>query len=101
MQDFTQFEAPMRRRDALGVLLNTRGYVCSEIVLRKFVREIGGYKLSATLMRADIEWLAKRKLVKTHETDGVLFATLLERGRDVAQGDEHIDGVEPPDVARA
>jgi hypothetical protein len=99
--DYIEFQAPMRRRDTLGVLLATRGNVCSEVALRSFVRNLGNYNLSAALMRDDIQWLAERLLVKTHETGGVLFATLLERGRDVAQGDEHIDGVEPPDVARA
>lgn len=101
MGKFTDFQAPMRRRDALQVLNETRGYVCSEIALRSFVRNLGNYNLPAALMRDDIHWLQERQLLKTHETDGVLFATLLERGRDVAQGDEHIDGVEPPDVARA
>lgn len=101
MTDFSEFQAPMRRRDELQILLQTRGNTCSELALRGFVRRFGGYNLSAALMRDDIHWLAERRLVKTHETDGVLFATLLERGRDVAQGDEHVDGVEPPDVARA
>lgn len=90
----------MRRRDTLQVLLQTRGYVCSEITLRKIVRELGNYNLSAALMRDDIYFLEELGLVKTHKTDDVLFATLLERGRDVAQGDEHVDGVDMPDVAR-
>jgi hypothetical protein len=101
MTDFMAFQAPMRRRDTLLVLLQTRGHVCSEVALRRFVRSWGGYNLSAALLRDDIHWLAERRLVKTHETDGVLFATLIERGRDVAEGDEFVDGVEPPDVARA
>lgn len=101
MTTLMEFEAPLRRRDTLQVLLATRGYVCSEIALRKYVREMGNYALPAATMREDIEWLAKHGLVKTHETEGVLFATLLERGRDVAQNDEQIDGVEPPDVSRA
>lgn len=100
MSDFMTFQAPERRRDALAVLLQTRGNVCSEVALRSFVRRVGGYNLSAALMRDDIHWLAERRLVKTHEADGVLFATLIERGRDVAQGDEIVDGVAPPDVPR-
>ena len=95
-----KFQAPMRRRDALYVLLQTRGYVCSELTLRRFVRELGNYNLSAALMREDIQFLEERNLVKTHETDGVQFVTLIERGRDVAEGDETIEGVAMPDVAR-
>lgn len=95
-----QFQAPLRRRDTLWVLLQTRGYVCSELTLRRFVRELGGYNLSAALMREDIQFLEERQLVKTHETDGVQFVTLIERGRDVAEGDEILDGVAMPDVAR-
>ena len=94
------FQAPMRRRDTLQVLLQTRGNVCSEMTLRKYVRELGNYNLSAALMLDDIFWLQERGLIKTHENGGVLFATLIERGRDVAQGDESIDGVDMPDVAR-
>lgn len=100
MTDFTAFQAPMRRRDALYVLLQTRGNVCSEVALRQWVRQIGNYNLSAALMRDDIFWLEEFGLLKTHETDGVLFATLLERGRDLVEGDEHLEGVAPPDVAR-
>ena len=96
----TDFQAPSRRRDTLKVLLDTRGNVCSEIALRKYVRAYGGYSLPAEQMRDDIYWLQKLRLVKAHETDGVLFATLIERGRDVAQGDLHVDGVDMPDVMR-
>jgi hypothetical protein len=98
--DFTAFQAPMRRRDALNVLLQTRGNVCSEVALRQWVRQLGNYNLSAALMRDDIYWLEEFGLLKTHETDGVLFATLLERGRDLVEGDELLDGVAPPDVPR-
>ena len=98
--DYVKFQAPSRRRDALAVLLNTRGYCCSELLLQRMVREMGGYNLSAALLRDDLHWLAERRLVKNEERDGVLFATLIERGRDVANGDEHVDGVEWPDVAR-
>jgi hypothetical protein len=100
MADFIAFQAPLRRRDALCVLLQTRGNVCSEIALRKYVRALGSYNLSAALMRDDIYFLEELGLVKTHKTEDVLFATLLERGRDVAEGDECVDGVEMPDVAR-
>lgn len=101
MADFQEFQAPSRRRDTLQVLLQTRGNVASEIALRRFVREFGAYNLSAALLRDDLHWLEERRLVRLHTTDNVLFATLIERGRDVAQGDELLDGVEPPDVARA
>lgn len=103
--DTVSLEAPLRLRDTLQVLLNTRGYSASEILLRRMVRELGGYALSGEQMRIDMHWLADRALVRLHEVkqdddQAVLFATLIERGRDVAQGDERVAGIEPPDIYR-
>jgi hypothetical protein len=94
-------EAPLRRRDTLQTLLNSRDYTASEVMLRNVLREVGRYAVSGAKMRDDLFWLAERQLVKTHETAGLLFATLLERGRDVAQGDERIVGIAMPEVDRA
>lgn len=99
-EDFRDFHAAHRRRDLLLFLLACLDYSCNESLLRTALRNLG-YLTSSSILRADVVWLEERKLVKTREIgDGLLIATLLARGRDVAEGAEFVDGVARPDPGR-
>lgn len=99
-EDFRDFHAAHRRRDLLLILLGSLDYSCNESLLRTALREMG-YLTSSMILRDDVFWLAERQLVKTREIgDGLLIATLLTRGRDVAEGAESVDGVARPDPGR-
>lgn len=97
--DFTTFESSHRRRDILAALLASRDYSCNEGLLRTLLRS-QGYLVSGSLLRADLTWLADQKLLRLREIGEVTIATLIERGRDVAEGAEQIEGVERPQLER-
>lgn len=93
--DFSEFEGRYRRRDLLAALLASRDYSCNESLLRILLRE-QGYLVSGEQLRADLGWLAEHKLIRLREIGDLAIATLIERGRDVAEGAETIEGVERP-----
>ena len=97
--DFGAFEARHRRRDILAALLASRDYSCNEGLLRTLLRE-QGYLVSGALLRQDLAWLVEHGLVRLREIGEVQIATLIERGRDVAEGAEFIEGVERPSLER-
>lgn len=99
MTEFGDFETAHRRRDLLQVLLASRDYSCNESLLRTVLRG-QGYLPSAAQLRDDLFWLSERTLVRTREVGGVLIATLVERGRDVAEGAIAEDGVARPDPGK-
>lgn len=97
--EFSEFEARYRRRDLLAALLASRDYSCNESLLRTLLRE-QGYLVSGEGLREDLKWLEDNKLIRTRSIGDIAIATLYERGRDVAEGAEVIDGVERPSPER-
>jgi hypothetical protein len=98
-KNFSDFEARFRRRDLLAALLNSRDYSCNDSLLRTLLRELG-YLVSGDSLRADLKWLEEHKLVRLRAIGELTIATLIERGRDIAEGAEVIDGVERPALER-
>ena len=100
MREFADFETEFRRRDLLLVLLASRDYSCNESLLRTVLRG-QGYLASGAQLRDDLFWLSERQLVRTRDVAGVLIATLLERGRDVAEGAESETGIARPEPGKS
>lgn len=98
-REFRDFEAAYRKRDMLLVLLAARDFSCNDSLLRTVLRE-QGYLASGAQLREDVAWLEQHQLVGTREIADLKIVTLLERGRDVAEGAELLEGVARPDPRR-
>ncbi len=97
--NFSEFEVRYRRRDLLAALHASRDYSCNDSLLRTLLRE-QGYLVSGDGLRDDLKWLEEQKLIRLRSIGELCIATLVERGRDVAEGAEVIDGVERPSPER-
>ena len=59
----------------------------------------GGHRVTRRQTRDDLDWLAARRLVTLdYYDDTVVVAKLVERGLDVARGEERVAGVKRPSV---
>lgn len=97
--NFRDFEARFRRRDVLAYLLISRDFSANDSLLRSVMRE-QGYLVSGEQLRVDVAWLAEQHLVRLREIGEVQIVTLLERGRDIAEGAEQLEGVALPDPSK-
>lgn len=86
------------RLEILRVLAEAPAGQANALILTSAVRDLG---LSATgdQVRAAIDWLAEIGLLSKGEVNGLIVATLKERGEDVARGRAKVDGVQRPSHA--
>lgn len=81
-----------RRRIILDALQTDADYEHSEEVLG-VILEYFSHRVSREVLRADLDWLADRRLVALSMRDTVLSVRLTRRGEDVALGREIVPGV--------
>ena len=93
--DFDQFQTQDRRLVLLRALDAADGYQANNILLQRYMTAVG-HRVSADRLAGDLAWLTEMQLVKTAEGEGIIVATLTERGRDVAVGNTRVPGVARP-----
>lgn len=93
--DFAAVHDGHVRLSVLRLLDAQPGYCANDSVLTQAVNQLG---LSCTRdqMRNHIGWLGEQRLVTVVEPQGLIVATLTERGSDVANGRSTIAGVQRP-----
>ena len=93
--DFDQFQTQDRRLVLLRALEAADGYQANNILLQRYMTAVG-HRVSADRLAGDLAWLTEMQLVKTAEGEGIIVATLTERGLDVAVGNTRVPGVARP-----
>ena len=88
-------EAGHLRLCALRLLAEASRYRANESLLSALLHE-WGLVASRDRLRGELAWLREQGLVAIEEIDGVMIATLTERGRDAASGAAKIPGVARP-----
>jgi hypothetical protein len=93
-----------RRRDILRLLMQAPPHfqANARVIHRGLVAD-SLFPPSLDQVNGDIAWLAEQLLIKTETLrvgdQSVLLATLLQRGKDVAQGFAIVPGVAEPEPA--
>lgn len=94
--DFAKLHDGHVRLATLRLLDDAPGYSANDSVLTTSVRSMG---LSCTRdqMRGHLGWMEEQRLVTLlRPTDGLIVATISERGADVAHGRSVVAGVQRP-----
>jgi hypothetical protein len=83
----------------LRILQGAPAFHANSSILHSFADGLG---LSATRdqVRTEIAWLAEQGLVTSEDHDGLVVATLTDRGLDVAEGRTVVPGVQRPSPRR-
>jgi hypothetical protein len=94
---FAEFQAQDRRLSLLLALESAEGYCAPHPLLKAFLDAVA-HKVSDTTLLNDLHWLAapERKLITIQKVSLLVIATATQRGVDVAQGREVIEGVKRP-----
>lgn len=80
----------------LRTLVDMPGYTANSSVLYMEMHGLG-HRVSRDLIKTHMHWLGEQDLVMLEEAvEGVLVATLTERGGDVAAGVAVVPGVKRP-----
>jgi len=82
---YADLVAEDRRLSILLLLDASPGGTGNEALLQAALPTFG-HAPSADVVRADLAWLAEGRLITTRDTQGLVVATLAERGADVAAG---------------
>jgi hypothetical protein len=91
MSTFADFLERDRRLALLRGLMVAQGS-CSDMLLLRYCQSIGCRAVLANV-RDGLRYLADLNLVTLREVDGVMLATITQRGREVAEGDAIAEGV--------
>lgn len=94
---FDEFTATLRRRDILEFLKDCGGRLNDE-VLREALDRLAYPRLARETVRTDINYLAKRGLVREEWLDDFLIAHITKRGVEVAEGRISVEGIAPPEI---
>ncbi|RJF84862.1 hypothetical protein D3877_10310 [Azospirillum cavernae] len=88
------------RRLVILRLLTEAGGTANDSVLEAGLQQLGHRRgLTRDVVRADIDWLKARRLVAVEMVkDTVMVASITERGLNVAEGHETVDGVKRPSL---
>jgi hypothetical protein len=92
---YAQFVLEDRRLVLLRALLECAQYTSNAFLLQRFSEQMG-HAVSSDVLATDLAWLAEQGLLATRQADGVLLATLGQRGADVATGRATVPGVKRP-----
>lgn len=82
------------RRLVLLRLLKEAGGTANDSPLHYGLQQIGHRRgLTREVVRTELEWLKQRRLVNLEMVGTMMVATLTERGLNVAEGHERVEGV--------
>jgi hypothetical protein len=101
---FSDVVAAERRRDILRLLMQAPPYfqANARIIHRGLIAD-SQFPPSLDQVNGDIAWLAEQLLIKTETLrvgdQSMVLATLLQRGKDAAQGFAIVPGVAEPEPA--
>lgn len=95
MKPYAQVQTEDRRLVLLRALAAASQYRANALLLRRYCDAVG-HTVSADAVATDLAWLAEQGMVGTEEPQGVLVATLTQRGLDVAEGRAKVPGVAVP-----
>jgi Fe2+ or Zn2+ uptake regulation protein len=85
------------RLTLLRILMVAPGYTANSSILTTSAHGEAGFVVSRDQVRTELSWLAEQSLITTTEViDGLVVATLTERGGDVASGRAVVPGVQRP-----
>lgn len=85
------------RLTLLRLLAEQPGYRSNSSILTQAADATAGFTVSRDQVRTELAWLAEQGLVTTSSVvDGLIVATLSERGGDVAAGRAVVPGVQRP-----
>lgn len=84
-----------RRLVLLRLLSDLPGYRSNSSVLCMLMNDFG-HVVSRDYIKSQLAWLAEQHLVTVNDLQGLMLATLTERGHDVARGLSDVPGVARP-----
>jgi Fe2+ or Zn2+ uptake regulation protein len=85
------------RLTLLRLLSEQPGYKSNSSVLTQAADAVAGFTATRDQVKTELAWLAEQGLVtNTQVIDGLLVATLTERGGEVATGRAVVPGVQKP-----
>lgn len=94
-QTYSQLVTEQARLVILRVLTELNGYTSNNSIITDLLKA-WGVQLSHDQTKTQLRWLEEQGLVTIEDINGVLIATLTERGEDVAKGLATVDGVKRP-----
>jgi hypothetical protein len=94
--NFAERIAQDRRLVILRLLESTPGYSANDSLLHLALEDFG-HRVSREQVRADLAWMAARKLLVIEQIAGITIVTATSRGLDVAQGKAIVPGVKRPE----
>jgi len=92
---FAEFLAEDRRLVILRALEACGGYESNESLIATVVRQFG-HVVSRDQVRTDFAWLREQGLVTIEEIEGLMIATLTQRGFEAATGIITTPGIKRP-----
>ena len=85
------------RLTLLRLLAEQPGYKSNSSILTQAADSTAGFTATRDQVKTELAWLAEQTLITTTEViDGLVVATLTERGGDVASGRAVVPGVQRP-----
>lgn len=86
---------PLLRLHVLQALTDCAGYEAHEYHLSDLLDAVG-LRVGADILHGELQWLAEQQLLTLGQVADAYIAHLTQRGRDVAQGRTHLDGIARP-----
>lgn len=91
------WRAHLRLALLLTLLKDAPGFMANSSILKGQLERDAGFVLTRDQVRTELAWLAEQGLVTmTEAIEGLIVATLSERGGDVAKGAAVVPGVQKP-----
>ncbi|UYZ84297.1 ArsR family transcriptional regulator [Entomomonas sp. E2T0] len=94
-QTYKELLTEQERLVILRVLTELNGYTSNNSIITELLKK-WGLKVSHDQVKTHLRWLDEQGLITIEDINGVLIATLTERGEDVANGFATVDGVKRP-----
>ena len=99
-RDFFDYTMGHARLAILRALTEAVQHTVNDSVLSSLMDQLG-LPVTRDQLRTQLSWLEEQGLIRlTRPTEGLVVATLRERGADVAIGRAQIDGVQRPSPGR-
>ncbi len=83
------------RLTILRLLSGAPAYTANSSILHSAVLEFG-FSATRDQIRTELAWLEEQRCLKTRTLEGLVVATLTERGQDCAEGRCRIPGIQSP-----
>jgi len=98
MTDLKTIEAEDRRRTILDLLADDQDHMTSVAMLYRAIPHTNTLhkNVAITTVRDDVRWLEKRMLVTLKIEDAEIYVTLTQRGKEVSEGRQTVQGVAKP-----